>query len=328
LPLARLLAALGRLGTKAVALSLLAGLMLPDVAGLARPLLTPVVLALLTLAFLRVPAERLRAAVRHPGPALATSAFLMLAAPAVSALALYGTGFAVAWPGLALGILLMSAAPPVTSAPAIAALLGLDAAFSLAILVLCTAVTPLTAPMFVALVPESGAALDPVAIGSRLFALMAGAAVLAWLLRRLVGFGRIAAGREIVDGINIVLLFVFILALVGDTGELFRAEPLRAAAILALAFGIAGLVLALTMAVFAKLGRADALIAGLAASSRNMGIMPAAVGATLPPDTWLWFVLGQFPIYFLPLMVGPLARAALRRDAARATQQPEDTATR
>ena len=326
--LARPLAALGRLGTKAVALSLVAGLMLPDLAALARPLLTPVVLALLTLAFLRVPPERLRAAARQPGPALAASAFIMLAVPAVFAVALYGSGIAAAWPGLALGLLLMSVAPPVTSAPAIAALLGLDAAFSLAILVLCTAVTPLTAPLFVALVPDSGVALDPVTIGARLFALMAGAAVAAWLLRRLIGFGRIAAGREAIDGLNIVLLFVFILALVGDTGELFRAEPLRVAAVTALAFAVAGTLLALALVIFARLGRADALTAALAASSRNMGIMPAAVGASLPADTWLWFVLGQFPIYFLPLMVGPLARAALRLEATRARQPPGDAAQR
>jgi predicted Na+-dependent transporter len=324
--LARPLAALGRLGTKALALSLVAGLMMPDLGAFARPFLTPIVLALLTMAFLRVPVDRLRAAARQPGPSLAASAFIMLAVPATFVAVLYGTGLAAASPGLALGLLLMSVAPPVTSAPAIAALLGLDVVFSLAILVLCTAATPLTAPLFVALVPESGVALDPAVIGLRLFALMAGASVLAWLLRRLVGFGRIAAAREAIDGLNIVLLFVFILALVGDTGELFRAEPLRVAAITLLAFAVAGVQLALTIIVFARLGRADALTAALAASSRNMGMMPAAVGTALPPDTWLWFVLGQFPIYFLPLMVGPLARAALRHDAAQATQQPKDAA--
>ncbi|HEX2257336.1 MAG TPA: Na+-dependent transporter [Afifellaceae bacterium] len=325
---ARLLAALGRLGTKAVALSLVAGLMLPDLAAFARPLLTPTILALLTLAFVRVPAERLRAAARHPAPTLAATAFMMLVVPAVFATALYQTGFAAAWPGLALGLFLMSMAPPVTSAPAIAALLGLDATYSLAILVACTALTPLTAPIFVALVPESGVALDPTIIGLRLFALMAGAAAAAWLLRRFIGFGRIAAGREMLDGLNIVLLFVFIVALVGDTGQLFRDEPLRVAAITALAFGVAGLLLAVSLLVFGRLGSADGLTAALAASSRNLGIMPAAVGTALPAETWLWFVLGQFPIYFLPLMVGPLARAALQRDAARATQPPKGTAPR
>jgi predicted Na+-dependent transporter len=282
------------------------------------------VLGLLTMAFLRVPTERLRAAARQPGPTLAAAAFIMLAVPAAFAAALYGTGLAAASPGLALGLFLMAVAPPVTSAPAIAALLGLNVVFSLALLVLCTALTPLTAPLFVALVPDSGVALDPSVIAMRLFALMAGAAALAWLLRRRIGMARIAAAREAIDGLNIVLLFLFILALVGDTGELFRAEPLRVAAVTALAFGLAGALLALTMLVFARLGRADALTAALAASSRNMGMMPAAVGTALPADTWLWFVLGQFPIYFLPLMVGPLARAALRAEAARATEPPED----
>ena len=37
------------------------------------------------------------------------------------------------------------------------------------------------------------------------------------------------------------------------------------------------------------------------------------MGAACPPNTYLFFSLLQFPIYFAPLVVGPLARLILRR---------------
>ena len=69
---------------------------------------------------------------------------------------------------------------------------------------------------------------------------------------------------------------------------------------------IAGSILAATAIVLIRSGRTEALTAALAASNRNMGLMPAAVGASLPPDTWLWFALAQFPIYLLPLIISPM----------------------
>lgn len=296
---------LGRLGTKAVATSLLAGLLLPQLALLARPLLTPAVFTLLIVAFVRVPRDRLLDAVRRPAPSVTAVLWIMLAVPAAVAIALYGFGFAAVAPGLSLGIFLMLIAPPVVSSPAFAGLIGLNAVHSLAILVIAMVITPLTAPLFVAVVLDQSVSLEPLTIGARLFWLMAGAAIVAALLRRLVGWQRIAAGSELLDGINVVVLFIFIVALMGDTAYRFFENPLRISLIVALTFAIAGLILGVTAIVLIRSGRADALTAGLAASNRNMGLMPATVGASLPPDTWLWFALAQFPIYLLPMIIKP-----------------------
>ena len=125
-------------------------------------------------------------------------------------------------------------------------------------------------------------------------------------MRRIVGWQRIAAGSELLDGINVVVLFIFIVALMGDTAYRFLEDPLRITFIVILTFAIAALILGVTVIVLASSGRNEALTAGLAASNRNMGLMPAAVGASLPPDTWLWFALAQFPIYLLPAIIKPL----------------------
>ncbi|HSG94597.1 MAG TPA: sodium:proton symporter, partial [Afifellaceae bacterium] len=285
--------------------SLLAGLLLPQLAVLARPLLAPAVFTLLVVAFIRVPRDRLLDAVRRPALSLMAVLWIMLAVPAAFAVALYGFGIAEAAPGLALGVFLMLIAPPVVSSPAFAGLIGLNAFHSLAILVIAMIITPLTAPLFVAVVLDQSVSLDPRTIGARLFWLMAGAAIAAALVRRFVGWQRIVASGDLLDGTNVVVLFVFIVALMGDTAYRFIEDPMRITLIVGLTFALAGLILGVTALVLVRSGRAEALTAALAASNRNMGLMPAAVGASLPPDTWLWFALAQFPIYLLPAIIKP-----------------------
>ncbi len=91
--------------------------------------------------------------------------------------------------------------------------MGLDAALSLATLIVCTAVTPLTAPVFAALFVGEGMTISPFALGSKLFAMLAGAAVVAWLIRRIAGQPWIDRQSERIDGLSVIALFVFAVAL-------------------------------------------------------------------------------------------------------------------
>ena len=68
------------------------------------------------------------------------------------------------------------------------------------------------------------------------------------------------------------------------------------------------MILAITTLVFRRAGRERAVAIGWTAANRNMGLMLAATGGVLPEVTWLYFGLAQFPIYLLPLLLGPLAR--------------------
>src|SRR5262249_61713314 len=75
------LAWLGRQGTRAVAVSLFAGLALPWLAAAMKPLFTPSVFALLCLAFLRVDPAALRRRFARPRLVLAPTAWVMVATP-------------------------------------------------------------------------------------------------------------------------------------------------------------------------------------------------------------------------------------------------------
>src|SRR6185369_14655173 len=145
------LAWLGRQGTRAVAASLFIGILLPPLAALLKPIFAYALFALLCLAFLRVDPVAVRRHFGHPWRIAAAAGWMMLATPVLIGLVLMALGLPERLPGLYIAMILQAAAPPVISAPTLAALMGLDAALSLAMLVVSTAVTPLTAPMFAAL---------------------------------------------------------------------------------------------------------------------------------------------------------------------------------
>jgi hypothetical protein len=88
----------------------------------------------------------------------------------------------------------------------------------------------------------------------------------------------------------------------------FVAEPLFVLGLIALAFLITAVLMASTTLVFAATGRDRAFALGLAAGTRNLGLMLAASGGIVPAETWLYFGLAQFPIYLVPLLIQPLAR--------------------
>ena len=86
------LAWIGRQGTRAVALSVFAGLALPWLAARSKPAFTPSVFVLLCLAFLRVDPARPAPALPRPGLVLAALAWMMVATPLACGLALAALG--------------------------------------------------------------------------------------------------------------------------------------------------------------------------------------------------------------------------------------------
>jgi BASS family bile acid:Na+ symporter len=153
-------------------------------------------------------------------------------------------------------------------------------------------------------------------LGLRLFLILAGALAVAMILRRLAGPDAIRRHKEPIDGFNVLILYVFVGAVMENVGARLIAEPRHMIGLAALAFAIVLVVLALTAAVFARVGPARAFALGLMASQRNMGLMLAATSRDLPDLVWLYFAFCQFPIYLLPQVLKPVARRVTRADGA------------
>jgi BASS family bile acid:Na+ symporter len=175
-------------------------------------------------------------------------------------------------------------------------------------MIVCTALVSLTAPLFMRAFVGETFAISPLALGFKLFLMLAGAALLATAIRKFAGRERIAQWKDQIDGVNVIALFVFVAALMGDIGAQLFANPLLVAGLIVLTFALTAVPLVLTAMVFSGAGWGRAFALGLMASQRNMGLMLAAAGTGVPDLTWLYFALAQFPIYLLPQILKPLAR--------------------
>jgi BASS family bile acid:Na+ symporter len=305
-----LLAALGWLGrqsTRAVAALVFIGIVVPWLGNVLKPFVTEAVFVLLCIAFVRVETAALRAYLRRPMIVVSATAWTTLAVPLMfgAACALFGRD--AIHPELFLALMLQALASPVMSSPAFAALMGLDATLVLVTLVTSTAVTPLTAPVLAAALGLE-LTLSPLALGVRLFAILAGSALVALLVRRLVGLAAVVRRRDEIDGLNILVLFVFVAAVMADVGPWLLAAPLIVAGVTALTFAVFFAVLVLTAFCFAWAGRERALALALMISQRNVGLMLAATGGVLPDLAWLYFAVSQFPIYLAPALFRPIAQ--------------------
>jgi predicted Na+-dependent transporter len=299
---------LGRHGTRAVALSVFAGIALPPVAALFKPAFTPALVVLLCLAFLRVEPAALHAYLRRPGLVIAATLWIMLAMPLVLGFALKAWGSSWIEPGLFIALVLQISAPPVISSPTFVALLRLDAALSLATMLVSTALIPLTGPIFAALLIGGTIELSPVILGLRLAALLLGAAAAAIVIRWLFGKETIEREKDPIDGLSVIALFVFVLSLMDGVTATLLARPFLTLGLMALAFLLALAFGAMTYVVFARAGRQQALALAFSGGFRNMGLLLAAAGGFVPDMTWLYFAMAQFPIYLLPQILKPLAR--------------------
>jgi hypothetical protein len=302
------LAWLGRQGTRALAAIVFIGISVPPLGALLKPYVTAAVFLLLCVSFMRVDVAALRLHMRRPGTVLAATAWSTLAVPLLVGLLCLVVGLDKHSPDLFLGIMLQAVASPMMAAPALAALMGLDATLVLITLVTCTALVPFTAPVFAYAFFGAELTLSPLALGVKLFAILAGSLLVAAVIRWIVDAAAIERHREPIDGVNILLMLVFVTAVMGTVAGSFLADPLMVTAILLFAFAMFFALLGLTVLIFRKLGRQKALALGLMVSQRNMGLMLAATEGVLPGGTWLYFALCQFPIYVTPQLLRPMAR--------------------
>ena len=196
----------------------------------------------------------------------------------------------------------------------LAALMGLDAALSLATLIVATATTPLTVPLLASVF--AGAALDisPFWLGVKLIAMLGGTALAAFTIRKVMGAPWVSRHSGPIDGLSVIALFVFAIGLMDGIGANILARPALVAGLTVFVYGLTIVLIVLTCLIFHRAGRSPALALGLAVGSRNMGLMVAATGGAVPELTWLYFAVAQFPIYTLPYALKPLIHRWIAAD--------------
>jgi BASS family bile acid:Na+ symporter len=301
------LAWLGRQGTRALAVSIFVGLAVPQLAAYVKPHLGETVFVLLLFSYLRTDPSAFSRVLKAPGLAIVAAFWVMVAAPLLFGAAYAVSGIRETMPALYLIMILHLAIAPITSSAAFAALMGLDVAFSLVAMIVSNALSPITTVAFGYLFLGTSL-ISPLELGAKLFFFFAASGAVAFLIRHLAGQRWIEAQTESLDGLNVIAVFIFAIAAMDGVPRNVMADPLFALELLGFIVALTLTLIGVSMLVFIRAGIDRGLVIGLLAGFRNLGVVMAALGASLPETAWFYFALAQFPIYLLPALLKPLAK--------------------
>jgi BASS family bile acid:Na+ symporter len=316
----RALAFVGRHATRFMALGVLLGFAVPELAALARPLLVPALLIPLALALVRLDWGA-AAAFRRRAPLVAALILWILGVSPVLVWAIVTPLVTVGFPApLALALILMAASSPIVSCVAIALFVGLDAALAVVTVLAATALVPFTLPPLAHTL--AGMALEiPLAAFTLRLALLVGAAfAAAWLVRRLAGEAALVAHRDRIDGIAVANLVVFAVAIMDGVTAFALERPGYAVLAVASAFAFNLLLQGAALLAFRRLGPRGALTAALLAGNCNMGLVLVALAGTAGIEITAFFALAQIPMYTLPALLAPIYRRAVHAASGDAIQ--------
>ena len=298
----RTLSGLARQARPVLALGVFLGILLPPLAALLNPLLTPVVIGTLTAALLRLDWPRLRRALGRWPRALPLVLWQLVMAPLV----VWLCAVRLLSPEWQLVLILQAAAPPIGSAAVFALLLGIDAVPVLVVTVVSVLLLPFTLTPLVALLPEAAVRVDLAVFFLRVSLLVLAPFVLAGLLRRWLGVERLNQHQGRLEGLNVLLMVVFAIAVMDGVGPRLLSEPLLIGRLLAAAVIMTLLLHLAAWLVFRGTGTGPALAAAVCSGNRNMGLMLAITAGSAGELFALYVGVAQIPMYCVPLVIGAL----------------------
>jgi len=296
---------LGRAATKALPFGVLLGIVLPDLATLARPYFAHAIFVMLTLALVRVDLSQAKQWAGKPAPVLMGFCWILFVCPVLILLMI--SPLAPLMPSaLATAAILFAACPPVLSSASLAVLLRLDAPFAILVMLGTTLLSPFTVPPLVFWL--TGVQLDISVAGLmvQLGLLVVGASLVAALIRGIMGAKRRSAYATEFDGLLVLCMLVFACGIMAGITEILLETPIQVLQIILFAFAINLLLQAACLPVMATRFRALTPTLMLMSGNKNMGLLMAAVGGVADPMIFLFFALAQFPIYSLPSLMHPI----------------------
>ena len=293
-----------------LALGVFTGIVMPGAASALRPGLPLAVGGLLVLSVMQADYPEFRRQLRRPAVPATAAVFILCALPVLTWLLLPAFGVPES---LRTPIVLMAAAPPIMSAPAMALLLRLNVPLMLAIVVPATIAAPFTLGAVAEAFVASGLRMDPVNLAFRLATFIIGCFLVGAILRRLLGAARIEKQKPLLDVIGLVFFLTFAVAVMDGVGARLEQQTLYVTSVLALSFLVHLLLQMAGGAAFYFTGMHSAFTIAFACGNRNMGLLLAVLPQGAAPDTLLFLAVAQIPIYTLPAILLPMYNALLNR---------------
>ncbi|MDP7545677.1 MAG: hypothetical protein QGF20_00195 [Alphaproteobacteria bacterium] len=300
---------LARHATKFLALGVLTGLALPPLADFMRPALAPVIFVSMTLALLRLEFRDVASFLRRPVLLFLFMVFALFVSPLVMA----GTVSAIGLPtALAAGLVLMAASAPINSAPAFALILGLDAAFAVAAVVLCHILLPFTLPAMALWLLGLELQISLLEFMGRLAVMIGGGFAMAIAVKRWwMDAEALKRHAPHIDGLMVASLMIIAIAIMAGVTEFSFAQPGFVLLTIAAAFIANASLQILGALVFLPAGRRLAFTAGHMAGNCNMALILAVLADRAQIEVVIFFALAQLPMYMLPIVANRIYRRFL-----------------
>lgn len=288
-----------------LAAGLVVAILLPGLAQWLSGLLVPLIIIIMFLGALRLRPGDVRAIWQRSTRSIRQVLILQVMLPAGVGVFLWIAG--VGQTTGATVLLLMLSAPAIVSSPNMAAILGLDQATAMRLVIWSTVMVPVTSiPVLLFLFGATDVLAVVRAAGNLVLIIaLAGGAGIA--LRALVDHGLTPATEIRFDGVSAIALAVFVIALMPAIGETFAAAPWVMTGWIGLAFAAN---FGLQIMTLSMLGRhQNTPVSGayaLASGNRNLALFFAALPATQTADFLPFLAAYQIPMYLTPMLLGAL----------------------
>ena len=299
----RVLDYLGRHATLFLAGGAVLGLLLPQLAALARPLLVLGLVLPLIIALVRLDWGALAAYAQRPVLVAAIVAWMLVISPVMMWLALKLFQLPAA---LVQALVLMAAAAPIVSCAALSLIMGLDAALAVVVVVAATALMPFSLPVVGLALLGLKIDIDLATFMLRLVLIVGGAFAGALVVRRFVPREKLEANARVLDGASVAILLIFIFAIMDGVAAVALARPGYVILVTLAAFAANITLQALGAAVALKLGLRQALTVGFMTGNCNMGLVMVALADKADFDVIVFFAMAQLPMYMLPALLRPV----------------------
>lgn len=295
---------LARHGRVVLVLGLIAAVLLPEVAQVLKGWLPELIASLLFMAALRIGARDAIGRLADLRSSLALVAVYQIAVPLV----LFAVFRMLGWSGpLVTAALLVGAACSISSSPNLTLMTGNDPAPALRLLVVGTALLPLTIIPVFWFLPELGSASAVLSASGWLFVLIVGAAGFAFALRRVFFPQPSADTLRAIDGLSALAMAVVVVGLMAAVTPALKSDPKLVFWTLVAAFAVN---FGLQIAAYLLLGQAkEARVAySIISGNRNMALFISALPVSVVEPLLLFIGCYQVPMYLTPLLLGRLYR--------------------
>lgn len=293
---------LARQGRYTLAAGLAAGLVLPGVAAALKPGLPHLVVFLLFLTAIRIGPRDATAGLKDVRTTLRVVLIFQLALP-LAALTLFGL-LGVAQSPYAMAVVLVLAAPALTGSPNLSIMLGADPEPAFRLLILGTALLPVTMLPVFWMSPQLGDLTLALWGSLRLLAAIWTAITLGFLLRVLALPDVTKDQTEVLDGIMTLALAVIVIGLMGALGPTLIRSPVRALTWLALALAVNLGMQVLAYVFLKRAGHSKQTVPySIVAGNRNVALFLVTMSPAQTDPLLIFLGCYQVPMYLTPILM-------------------------